>query len=195
MTMTELLLGLTLGIGLSAACGFRVFVPLLLVSATALAGWVPLGGGFAWLGTWPALTVLAAATAFEVGAYYVPWLDHLLDGLAAPAAVAAGTILTAAQLTELDPLLKWTLALVAGGGTAGLVQGLTATLRGISTATTGGFANPLFASAELGGSLVTAILALLLPVAVVGALAAAILLTLIWLWRRRAPRRELTVRA
>jgi len=82
-----------------------------------------------------------------------------------------------------------------GRWTAGLVQGLTATLRGISTATTGGFANPLFASAELGGSLVTAILALLLPVAVAAALAAAILFTLIWLWRRRAARRELTVRA
>jgi hypothetical protein len=195
MTTTEMLFGLALGVGLSAACGFRVFVPLLLLSAAALAGRVPLGTGFAWLGTWPALTVLAAATLCEIAAYYVPWLDHLLDGLAGPAAVAAGTILTAAQLTELDPLWKWSLALVAGGGTAGAVKGLASAVRGVSTVTTGGLANPVFATIELGASLVTTVLALLLPLAVVAILVAASLWTLVWLRKCRAGRGGLPAQA
>ncbi len=192
MSASDILWGLALGIGLSAACGFRVFVPLLLVSASALSGWVPLTAGFAWLGTWPALTALAVATLAEVGAYYVPWLDHLLDGLAAPAAIVAGTVLTAAHLADLDPLLKWTLALVAGGGTAGVVQGLTTALRGVSTATTGGFANPLFATAELGGSIATAWLALLVPIAVAALVLAVMLFATVWLWKRRSRRAQLT---
>lgn len=188
MTSSELLLGLGLGVGLSAACGFRVFVPLLLAALANRIGWLPLGEGFAWLGSGPTLTALAIATGLEVGAYYVPWLDNALDGLAAPAAVAAGTFLTAAQLTELDPLLKWALALVAGGGTAGLFQGLTTAVRGASTTATGGLANPLFATFELGGSLVTTLLALLLPVAVLALFVAALLSLLVWVWKRRVRR-------
>lgn len=188
MTSSGLLLGLGLGVGLSAACGFRVFVPLLLAALAHRIGWLPLGEGFAWLGSGPALTALAIATVLEVGAYYVPWLDNALDGLAAPAAVAAGTVLTAAQLTELDPLLKWALALVAGGGTAGLFQGLTSAARGVSTTTTGGLANPLFATFELGGSLVTTLLALLLPVALLALFVAALLCLVVWVLKRRARR-------
>ena len=148
MSWSEIMMGLALGIGLSAACGFRVFVPLLIVSLVAHAGWLPLAHSFAWLGSWTALTVFTVATVFEVGAYYVPWLDHILDVLTTPAAVIAGTVLTASQLTELDPLVKWTMALVAGGGTAGLVQGLTTAARAVSTTATGGLANPLFSTFE-----------------------------------------------
>jgi hypothetical protein len=181
----ELALSICLGIGLSAACGFRVFVPLLGVSAAALAGHLQLADGFAWIGTWPALACFLTAAVLEVGAYYFPWLDNLLDAIATPAAIAAGTIITASVVSDLSPLLKWTLALIAGGGTAGLIQSSTVALRGASTAATGGFANWFVASGELIASVAATVLALFLPVlAACGVLLLAI--ALISAVRRRA---------
>jgi hypothetical protein len=158
-------LSICIGIGLSAACGFRVFVPLLVISMASLSGHLTLSPGFAWIGTYPALTAFAVATALEVGGYFIPWLDHALDTMATPASIVAGTIVTASMITDMSPMMKWTLAVIAGGGAAGLVQGSTVVLRGLSTGLTGGLGNPLFATAELGGALLTSLLALVAPLA------------------------------
>src|SRR3954468_22937556 len=137
-------LSICVGIGLSAACGFRVFVPLLVMSIASLSGHLSLAHGFGWIGTYPALVSFAVATCFEIGGYYIPWLDHLLDTLATPAAIVAGTVVTAAMVGKMDPMLKWTLAIIAGGGAAGIVQGTTVVARAASTVTTGGLGNPIF---------------------------------------------------
>ncbi len=165
--MEETLLSIFLGIGLSAACGFRVFVPLLVMSIASLAGHLTLTPGFQWIGTYPALLTFAVATVVEIAGYYIPWVDHLLDTVATPAAVVAGTVVTASIVTGMSPMLKWTLAVIAGGGAAGLVQGTTVVTRAASTATTGGLGNPLLATIELGGAVLTSIAAILVPVAVV----------------------------
>lgn len=171
----DTLVSLAVGLGLAAACGFRVFVPLLVASVAARLGYQPLAGGFEWLASLPALIALASATVLEVGAYYIPWLDHALDAIATPAAVVAGVLASAAVVTDLPPLLKWTVAIVGGGGAAGLIQGTSVLFRLKSTALTGGFANPVVATAELLGAAATALLAILLPlvclVAVVALLA------------------------
>jgi len=167
----ETLLAISLGIGLSAACGFRVFVPLLVMSVASLSGHLTLAPGFQWIGTYPALITFSVATVAEIGGYYIPWVDHLLDTMATPAAIVAGTVITAAMVSNTSPMLKWTLAAIAGGGAAGLVQGTTVLARGVSTATTGGLGNPFFATIELGGALFTSILALLLPLLAVGLIA------------------------
>jgi hypothetical protein len=161
----ETILSLCLGIGLSAACGFRVFVPLLLMSVAANSGHLSLAPGFDWIGTYPALLTFSVATILEIGAYYIPWLDHLLDTLATPAAIVAGTVVTASCVADLSPFLKWTLAVIAGGGVASAVQLSTVLLRGASTVTTGGLANPIFATAELGGAVVTSLCAMVAPLA------------------------------
>lgn len=158
-----MLLSIALGIGLSAACGFRVFVPLLALSIASLGGWVPLSGSFEWMGTIPAMVVFATATILEVAAYYIPWFDNLLDAVATPAAVIAGVITSLAVFTEIDPLLKWTLAIIGGGGAAGLIQGATALLRLKSTTLTGGIGNPVIATLEFAVSILTSILSLLVP--------------------------------
>jgi len=163
----ETILSICVGIGLSAACGFRVFVPLLAMSLAALSGHLTLGPGFEWIGSYPALIAFSVATCVEIGAYYVPWLDHLLDTIATPAAVIAGTVITASVVTDMSPFLKWTLAVIAGGGAAGLVQGTTVTARGASALTTAGLANPLVATIELGGAIVTSLLAIVAPVVAV----------------------------
>src|SRR6266478_8524849 len=131
----ETLLSICVGIGLSAACGFRVFVPLLVMSIAALCGHLTLAHGFEWIGTYPAVVAFAVATCLEIAGYYIPWVDHLLDTIATPAALVAGTLVTASAVTDISPFLKWTLAVIAGGGSAGLVQGATVIMRGASTVT------------------------------------------------------------
>src|SRR6266478_5410247 len=156
----ETFLSVCLGIGLSAACGFRVFVPLLVMSIAALSGHLTLAHGFEWIGSYPALVAFAVATSLEIAGYYIPWVDHLLDTVATPAAIVAGSIVTASFVTDVSPFLRWTLAVIAGGGAAGVIQASTVLVRGASTLTTGGLANPLFATAELAGSLIMSMLSL-----------------------------------
>lgn len=163
----ETVLSICVGIGLSAACGFRVFVPVLVMSIASLSGHLTLAQGFEWIGTYPALVSLSVATCLEIAGYYIPWLDHLLDTMATPAAVVAGTIVTASAVGDMSPFLKWTLAVIAGGGAAGLVQGATVMTRAASTAATGGLANPLVSTLELIGATITSILAIVAPIVAV----------------------------
>lgn len=166
----EFALSLCLGIGLAAACGFRVFVPMLGMSVASMAGHLQLSSGFEWIGTPPAFVCFLAATSLEIVAYYVPWLDNLLDTIASPAAVVAGTVTLAATLaptpmaTEMSPLLRWSLAFIAGGTIAGIIQLSTVTLRGTSTVTTAGLGNFVVSTLELILSVVTTIFAIALPV-------------------------------
>ena len=172
----ETILSLCVGIGLSAACGFRVFVPLLMMSIASYSGHLSLSPSFEWIGSPAALIAFSVATALEIGAYYIPWVDNFLDTVATPAAIVAGTMITASMVTEVSPFLRWTLAVIAGGGVAALVQAATVALRGVSTASTGGLANPVFATAELGGSVFTSMLSLILPLLAVGLIAAGLVL-------------------
>ena len=160
----ETLLSIGIGLGLSAACGFRVFVPLLVASIAAQTGYLSLAPGFEWVGTQPALYAFATATLLEILAYYIPWLDNALDAIATPAALIAGMLVGAAVFTDLPPLVKWSLAIIAGGAAAGMVQGATSLLRLKSTALSGGLANPVLSTLELVGSFVMAVVALTVPV-------------------------------
>jgi len=148
----ETLLGLVAGLGLAAACGFRLFIPLLVTSLAIRADMLSVADGFEWIASTPALIGFGFATLLEVGAYYVPFIDNLLDTVATPAAVVAGTVLSAAVFVDMDPWLQWSLAAVAGGGMAAVVQGGTVIVRGTSSATTAGLGNPVVASGELVGS-------------------------------------------
>ena len=176
MTGSDLALSIVLGVVLAAATGFRVFLPMLIVSGAAYTGHLSLDNSFAWLGTPSALTMLSVAALVEVLAYYVPGVDNLLDAVATPAAFVAGTIVSAAVMTDLPPMAKWMAAVIAGGGTASFTQGVTAILRAKSTVFTGGFGNPVIATGELGGSVLLSLLALAAPLA-----AFAVVILILWL--------------
>ncbi|MBA7475250.1 hypothetical protein ES707_10616 [subsurface metagenome] len=175
MSNAELGLSIALGIGLAAATGFRLFLPLLVLSIAAWTGHVNLNESFAWLGTPTAVLMLGTAAIVEVAAFYIPGVDNLLDTLATPGAVVAGTIASAAVMTDVPPMVKWTAAVIAGGGVAGVTQGLTAMLRAKSTVFTGGLGNSAVATAELGGATLISILALAAP-------AAALVLVVLFFW-------------
>lgn len=178
-------LSLIVGIGLAAAAGLRVFVPLLVLGVASRTGLMPLTADFAWLATNSGIAILAVATVLEVSAYYVPWVDNALDLVAGPLAVLAGIVVTAAVTTDLPPAIRWSAAIIAGGGAAAAVQGLTSVARLKSTALTAGAANPLLATLEFAGAAVTSVVVIVLPV-----VAILLLVAMVWLIRRFARRRR-----
>jgi hypothetical protein len=165
------------GISLSAAAGLRVFLPVLALGLASRLGLLELGEEFVWLASDPVLLVVSIAALLEAGAYYIPVVDNLLDTLATPAAIGGGTVIVASLLPEMNGLLQWGTATLLGGGAAGIVQSTTVLARGVSTTSTGGLANPLIATSETGGSLLTIALALLMPL-VFGVL---VIVALVWL--------------
>lgn len=179
------LISICLGIGLSAACGFRVFIPLLVMSIAALSGHLALSDGFQWIGTCLALVAFGTASILEIAAYYIPLVDHLMDSIGAPAAGAAGVVVAASSFVHLDPMVKWTLAIIAGGGTAAIFHGSTSLLRGLSTAVTGGMGNFVVATAEWVIASVLSMLAVALPL-----LSAIVIVTLLVLIFRKSGRKR-----
>jgi len=167
MAGPDLALAVAMGVGLAAAVGFRVFLPMLVLSVAAYSGHLTLTSGLAWLGTPPALVMLSVAAAVEVLAYYIPGVDNVLDVIAAPAALIAGAVVSAAVMTDLPPMVRWTTAVIAGGGAAGVIQGLTSLLRAKSTLMTAGLGNHVIATGELAGALIVSLLALAAPLAAV----------------------------
>lgn len=164
---TQILLSICVGIGLSAACGFRVFVPLLALSIGALTGHLHLAQNFAWIGSKTALIAFAVATVVEIAAYYIPYIDNLLDTIAGPIAAIAGILVTASVMADVDPMWRWTLAVIAGGGIASSTQLATTKLRLASTATTGGIGNHLLSTGEAVLSSGLSFFAIALPIVAV----------------------------
>ena len=183
-------MSIMIGVALSATCGFRVFVPLLAVNIGTRAldadgqPLIELAGGFDWLSSDIALMVFLVATLFEIGGYYIPWVDNLLDTIASPASIVAGTVITASFVTGMDPWLQWLLGVIAGGGAAGAVQATTVVARAGSTVTTGGLGNPIVASVETSGAFLGSALSI---VAVKFAIVLFVLLLGggVWIWWRR----------
>lgn len=157
----EWLLGVMAGISLSAACGFRVFTPLLVMSIATQAGHLEPASGFQWLGSWPALVCFAVATVVEIAAYFIPVVNNALDAAATPAAAVAGVILTASMAGDISPWFRWTLAAVAGGAAAGGIQLATVSARSAAGLAGG---SGIVSAAEDVAAVVTSVLAVLLPI-------------------------------
>jgi hypothetical protein len=160
----ETIFSILIGIGLAASVGFRVFVPLFALSIAAHYNVIPLNESWAWVGSSTAIITLGIATIVEIGAYFIPWLDNLLDTIAIPLAAIAGTAVMISTVAGLDPVMTWALAIIAGGGTATAIQTSSAATRATSTVTTGGIANPLVATVETGTSIVMSVLSIFVPI-------------------------------
>ena len=171
----ETIISIIIGIGLAASVGFRIFVPLFALSLASFYGVIPLNETWEWVGSSTAILILGIATIVEILAYFIPWLDNLLDTIAIPLAAVAGTAVMVATVSNLDPTITWALAIIAGGGTATAIKGSTSTTRLASTATTAGIANPIISTVETGTSIVMAVFAIFLPIL-------AIILVIVILW-------------
>ena len=177
--MSEIIISICLGIGLAASAGFRVFLPLLVLSLAAHNGMIPLNENWDWIGSSLSIWIFGIATLLEILAYYIPWFDNLLDTIAVPLAAFAGTAVMVSTVAELSPLITWTLAIIAGGGTAATVKSAMGATRLTSTATTAGIANPIVSTAETGFATTMSLISLFLPI-----LALLIVILLLFLLRK-----------
>ena len=167
MDILEIILSLSLGLGLAAACGFRIFIPPLMMGVGSRFDLYNLEGSFIWVGEDWAIAVFAIATLLEIGGYYVPWIDNLLDTVATPAAVIGGIFVTSASLEgDVDPSIQWILATIAGGSTAGVIQLGTVATRAVSTGVTGGLANPVVSTLEALASIICILLSFFLAIVI-----------------------------
>lgn len=161
---TETIISIFLGIGLAASVGFRVFLPLFALSLASYFNFWELNESWQWIGSMTALVILGVATIIEIFAYYIPFVDNLLDSVAVPLAAIAGTAVMVSTVADLNPEITWTLAIIAGGGTAAAISGASGATRLASTATTAGIGNPIVSTIETGTALVTSIVTIFLPV-------------------------------
>lgn len=186
--MTETIVSVFLGVGLAASAGFRIFLPLFALSAASYFNLWELNESWVWIGSLPAMIALGVAMLLEIGAYYIPWVDNLLDTIAVPLAAIAGTAVVVSTAANLDPLITWSLAIIAGGGTAMAIKGASASSRLTSTATTAGLGNPVVTTVETGSAVAMSTLSIFAPV-----LAAIIVLLLLgflfWFVRKLKPGR------
>ena len=170
MDILGILFALCIGVAISAACGFRVFLPILIIGILQRFGseWgLPLNvpESLSWAGNGFILLGLGIATILEITAFYIPWLDSLLDTISAPMAVIAGTVLTYCVLDDASSdTSRILLSLIGGGGSAGVVAGTTALARSASTVLTAGLGNNVIATTENGLSIFSVILALVFPI-------------------------------
>ena len=160
----ETILSIFLGIGLAASVGFRVFVPLFVLSLAAYFQVWELNESWVWIGSLPAVIVLGVATVVEIFAYYIPFVDNLLDTIAIPLAAIAGTAIMVSTAIDLSPVFTWALAIIAGGGTAAAIAGTTSATRLASTSTTAGIGNPVVSTIETGTSVFLSIISIFLPI-------------------------------
>jgi hypothetical protein len=160
----QILIQVMLGIALSAVCGYRIFVPFLAMGIAGMAGYIHFADGFTWISSWPALLVFGVATIVEIAAYFIPHLDNILNAIALPAGAVAGAIVAASVISDMDPMLKWTLAIIAGGGAATVTGLLSNGAHQLSTAVSAGFANPVVSAAESVGTVAASAISIAMPV-------------------------------
>jgi len=172
----EIITAVAIGIGLSASCGFRVFVPLLVASIAAKMNIFPVNEGFQWLSSWPAIISFGTATVAEILAYYIPFIDNLLDTITSPLAVVGGTLLLTSVIPVDNEFLKWAIGFLFGGGAAATVQGGTVLTRLASTKLTAGIGNPVLATGEHVAAFGSSVLTLIIPLII----AALILLLIVY---------------
>ncbi|MFX0557702.1 DUF4126 domain-containing protein [Maribacter sp. CXY002] len=161
---SETVISIFLGVGLAASVGFRVFLPLFALSIASYFDVWTLNDSWEWIGSLAAVITLGVATLVEIFAYFIPWVDNLLDSFAIPLAAIAGTAVMVSTVANLDPVVTWSLAIIAGGGTATAIKGAGATGRLASTATTGGLANPVVATVETGTAVAVSVASIFAPI-------------------------------
>jgi len=169
---------IAMGIALSATAGFRVFVPMLAAAVSGHFNIIHLPPDMGWLSSWTSIICFATAAVAEIAAYYIPFIDNLLDTIATPLSVAAGTLLAFSilPLSGQEPIVRWGLSFLAGGSTAGTIQLGTGLLRLLSSKATIGTGNAVVATTENAAAVTSSLLSFVIPVMV------ALLLLILCVW-------------
>lgn len=176
----EILIAVCLGVGLSASCGFRVFVPLLATSLGTHFNWIPIGDNFEWMSSMPAIISFGTASLVEMAAYYIPVVDHVLDIIATPLSLAAGALLAVNFLPIQDPMIKWVAGIIVGAGGAGVIQAGTVFTRLLSGKATLTAANPVVTTGENTAAIGSSALMIIIPII----MAIILVIFIVWIMKK-----------
>jgi hypothetical protein len=176
---------LALAIVLAASAGVRAWLPLLAVGVLARLDVIQLGNDFLFLASTQALVLFGVATVIEIVADKVPALDHGLDAVSTFVRPAAGALLTAGVMWQVnDPMWATILGIAVGAPVAAAPHVAKSALRLVSSATTAGLANPVVSLIEDVLAALLVVLAVVVPIA-----ALVSLIVVAWfgvrVWRRR----------
>ncbi len=152
---------------LSTSVGIRPFLTLALASLAMHLGYLHPAHQFAFLGNDGATVLLASLAVLEFFGEKIPAVDHALHAINFASKPIAAAILVGgaeAGLTQDDPALAYALMGGAALNALGVHSGVAA-VRGASTLTTAGIANPFISLIEDALAVVATILALLVPLA------------------------------
>lgn len=149
--------------GLSGAAGLNAWLPLFGGALAARLDWVELAAPFDDLTSNLGIGVLGALTLADFVGDKIPVIDHVLHVLGLGVAPVSGAALFAGQTGD-ETGMPTLLAILLGGGTAGVVHAIRAAVRPVSTAGTAGLGNPVLSLGEDAGSLALVVLAFAVPV-------------------------------
>ena len=151
-----------LAYALTTSAGIRALLPLTALAFAAHFGWVQPPESFAWLGGTLVMWILAGVASLELLADKVPVIDHALHFVQLVSKPAAAAILVGGSVhaTSHEQLV---MLMVLGALNALGIHGAVAGTRVASTASTGGFANPLLSLAEDAGAIGSVVIAFLAP--------------------------------
>ena len=164
----HIVFALLMGFSLAAACGLRAFLPLFVIGLGVRAGLLTMSDGFEWMGSYPALICFGFATLLEILADKIPAVDHVLDAGGVFVRPLAGAVAASCLIKGFDPMMTVVIGIIVGSSVAGVVHTLKGSLRLLSTATTGGIANPVISVIEDAAATVTSVISIFLPYLVAG---------------------------
>jgi hypothetical protein len=164
-----------LAYALTTSAGLRGVLTLAAVSLAVHIGWLHPPAGFAWLGATSVTIALWAIALLDFAGDKIPVVDHALHALNVIVKPACAAILVGGTVhAQSEGAL---IALMALGVLNALgVHAASATIRGTSTVTTAGIANPAISVLEDAGSITMVVIAFVAPFV---AAAVAIVLTIV----------------
>jgi hypothetical protein len=188
------------GTGLAASAGLNAYIPLLTMGLLSrYTQLIDLPSGWQWLADGWVIAILGLLLAVEVVADKIPVVDHLNDVVQTVVRPTAGGLAfgagsTSETVTVSDPGAffsshQW-VPIAAGVLIALSVHGVKAAARPVINTTTAGVGAPVASTVEDVGSVAVSVAAILVPILVLFALAALVVLSFMVIRRRRERRHQ-----
>jgi len=174
----DLYLKILIGLGLSAASGFRLFVPFAILSIFSISGIYNTTSTPYIFSSDLFLVIFIILSVSEVVLFYNPWIDNMLDLISTPASIFSGIILTYFVLYDTEIYLRLLISVILGGLVSLNVQLLTVKARSSTSIFSKGNGNQIVSTIENISSIFISILVLKFPLA--GIFVSAIIIYLIY---------------
>ena len=164
MELSHTTLCILIGVGLSCAIGFKIILPVFVLSLLSYFGEIELNESYSWLSSKYTLVALGIAFCYETLSTLIPGLAGMQKFMAVfIAPLVAFWVSVAILPSETSEFIKWSSALICGTTSFG-VAATTSGIRASTAFVTGGANAPVSGGVEIGASLLSSILAMICPI-------------------------------